>query len=411
VAAVLAAVAGSVAVATYQASEDRQHRDEYVPSVPYGMVTLQSGDYDGIRAPRPLTGLISDVEKHLPVTGRADVSQIPAYMETPKANVCPRYTPKWERLSDAQKWRAAESWKCGGNLTAGYSMIFGGPVIGGPDVLRALQVKDPQAFAALRRGEAVAFDRKYLQHGEVSFSAFDDYREARKAQGTGKPAGRKITLPAHLLRGQQETYGMTVLIPPAAVRERGYEPKVSGAYFTTDRLPTEAEQQALDGAFAERDESPSMYVERGYHSSQGGTQLALTVFAGLVTLGAAAIATSLAQADAGPDLRTLTAVGAAPRVRRTLSGLQCGAIAAMGVVLGTVAGLVPAIGLRKAEEHRDLQFFKESFGNGWGGPPHAPVAVPWTSLAALLVVVPLGAALLATLATRSQSGALRGREG
>ena len=41
--------------------------------------------------------------------------------------------------------------------------------------------------------------------------------------------------------------------------------------------------------------------------------------------------------------------------------------------------------------------------------PYVPIIVPWETLAALLVAVPLGAALLAALVTRSR-GALARRE-
>ena len=40
-------------------------------------------------------------------------------------------------------------------------------------------------------------------------------------------------------------------------------------------------------------------------------------------------------------------------------------------------------------------------------PPHVPIVVPWETLAALLVAVPLGAALLAALVTRSRGALAR----
>ena len=85
-------------------------------------------------------------------------------------------------------------------------------------------------------------------------------------------------------------------------------------------------------------------VEQGWVDENGLVLLALTVFAGLVTIGAAGIATGLAQADAEADLKTLAAVGAPPSVRRMLSGFQCGLVAAMGVVLGSAAGVLKGIG-------------------------------------------------------------------
>ena len=108
----------------------------------------------------------------------------------------------------------------------------------------------------------------------------------------------------------------------------------------------------------------SLHVEEGYASENSIVLLALTVFAGLVTIGAAGIATGLAQADAEADLKTLAAVGAPPRVRRTLSGFQCGVVAAMGVVLGSAAGVLPAIGLRLTEEREQMRFYQEALDQG-----------------------------------------------
>ena len=63
------------------------------------------------------------------------------------------------------------------------------------------------------------------------------------------------------------------------------------------------------------------------------------IVAGLITLGAAAIATGLAAVDGRADLSTLAAVGASPRVRRALSLSQSGVIAGPRSLLGAIVGL------------------------------------------------------------------------
>lgn len=156
----------------------------------------------------------------------------------------------------------------------------------------------------------------------------------------------------------------------------------------------------------------TMRIEAGYQGNDSLGLLALTVFAGLVTIGAAGIATGLAQADAEADLKTLAAVGAAPRVRRTLSGFQCGVVALMGVVLGSAAGILPAVGLRMVQRRELDALYEHQLNNGYVSAqeavPYVPISVPWETLAQLIVVVPLGAALLAALVTRS-TGALARR--
>ena len=158
------------------------------------------------------------------------------------------------------------------------------------------------------------------------------------------------------------------------------------------------QRQKLDAELDKTGSDISLHIEKGYTSENSIILLALTVFAGLITIGAAGIATGLAQADAEADLKTLAAVGAPPRVRRTLSGFQCGVVAAMGVVLGSAAGVLPAIGLRLTEKREQAKWYQEALDQGYSpsdAVPYVPILIPWETLAALLIAVPVGAALLA----------------
>jgi putative ABC transport system ATP-binding protein len=131
------------------------------------------------------------------------------------------------------------------------------------------------------------------------------------------------------------------------------------------------------------DETGPPAVERGYRSEFGLGLLVLVLGAAIITLGAAGIATGLAQADARPDHATLAAVGADPRMRRSLAAMQALAIAGIGSALGVAAGFVPALALV-------------------GATPDLDPVVPWTPLLALLAGVPLLAAAAAWLCTRSR---------
>jgi putative ABC transport system permease protein len=101
------------------------------------------------------------------------------------------------------------------------------------------------------------------------------------------------------------------------------------------------------------------------------------------TLGAAAIATGLALADARADHATLSAAGAPPALWRVLAMFQAAVIAGIGTALGIAAGFVPAVAFIRAM-------------------PDLALIVPWTSLVVTLLVVPLVAATLAGLFTRSR---------
>ncbi|MGW5349363.1 FtsX-like permease family protein [Streptomyces sp. NPDC004031] len=416
VAAVLAAVAGSVAVATYTASKGQEDRQAHHAMLPYGSVAVSglgsaSGDLARVRAA---------VEKDFPVTGRVDVSRIyigapscavdeeegcgAVQAEMPDANRCPsapheggpavRPTSVEVLLAD---------WRCTRPNRATAMPSDGGIMVGGADVLHALGIRDPAAEQALGRGETVLFDRAYADHGTLRVTVIADVTKTDVGEGS-EPAGKVKVLPAYLA-AEDTPYGLMALVPPRAAEAAGFRTVALGSFYTTARMPSGKEQQTLDLDVAKIGTQASVYVEDGYSRHDGVLLLALAIFAGLVTVGAAGITTGLAQADAGPDLRTLAAIGASGGIRRTLSGFQCGIVAVMGVVLGSVAGVLPAVALRRVERRHRWAQFRRDLLHGWtdaSSVPHVPVAIPWGTLTLLVVAVPLGAGLLAALVTRSR---------
>ncbi|MGW6552912.1 FtsX-like permease family protein [Streptomyces sp. NPDC055051] len=433
VAAVLAAVAGTVAVATYTSSSDAQYRAEYSASLPHGAVSFFQMEESG----RDVPAVADAVQRYFSVETRADVSRVavgkpgcPAWgggagcgqyeVMLPPANECPmwasttdgsdpseKFTPEQRRTMVKEDWRCKES-------RGGGVYVDGGILVGDARLLKVLGIDDPGAVKALADGKAVVFSKPLVDRdGTIGIKQITDTKAAEKASMENKPAPGKISkISTHLVTGDPKSYGLQVLLPPATAKAAGLTTVPVGAYFSTDAMPSSEQRQKLDAELATLGAGIDLTVEEGYVSDDSIFLIALTVFAGLVTIGAAGIATGLAQADAEADLKTLAAVGAPPRVRRTLSGFQCGVVAAMGVVLGSVSGLLPAMGLRLTEERQQLRFHEQMLSEGWGGdtsPPYVPIVVPWETLAALLVAVPLGAALLAALVTRSK-GAVARRE-
>ncbi|WP_127354221.1 FtsX-like permease family protein [Actinacidiphila soli] len=423
VAAVLAAVAGTVAIATYAASSDQESRDGYTAYLPNGTVSL-SVDTAGSRE---LPAVKAAVEKDLPVAGVADFSRIVVgektcdvwssdtgcgYSElvTPKASQCPLYDERNGKLSTAQKRKWAKNWRCASTSRPVAVDTSDGILVGDASILKALGVHDTAAEKALADGRAVVFDKRQVdKNGRITLALIKDYSD----ENTAEKSPHKTFVAYRPKTGKTNGYGVTAVVSQAAAKAAGVRTVPYGMIVSTSRMPSSTERQTLDGAMDKLGVQANIRVEEGYVSKNSVIMLALAIFAGLVTIGAAGIATGLAQADAEPDLRTLTAVGAPPRVRRTLSGFQCGVVAAMGVLLGSAAGTLPAVGLRKAEERQALKMYHESLDHGWGlnTLPHTPIVVPWATLAALIVAVPLGAALLAALVTRSRSELARRAEG
>ncbi|MFH9957022.1 FtsX-like permease family protein [Streptomyces roseolus] len=434
VAAVLAAVAGTVAVATYTSSSDAQYRAEYTASLPHGAVSFFQMEEGG----RDVPAVADAVQRYFSVETRADVSRVavgkpgcPAWgggdgcgqyeLMLPPANECPMWAATADGSDPSEKFTPEqrrkllrEDWRCKETSGGGGVYVDGGLLVGDARLLKVLGIDDPGAVRALADGKAVVLSRPLVdKDGTIGIKQITDLKAAEQASMARKPSPGKVSrIPAHLVQGDPKSYGLQVLMTPAAAKAAGLATAPVGAYFSTDALPSSEQRQKLDAELATLGAGVDLTVEEGYVSDDSIFLLALTVFAGLVTIGAAGIATGLAQADAEADLKTLAAVGAPPRVRRTLSGFQCGVVAAMGVVLGSLAGLLPAMGLRLTEEREQIRFHEQILAEGWGSdltPPYVPIVIPWETLAALLVVVPLGAALLAALVTRSK-GAVARRE-
>jgi putative ABC transport system permease protein len=157
-------------------------------------------------------------------------------------------------------------------------------------------------------------------------------------------------------------------------------------------MPTVAEHDRVQAAFGN---TAGVYVERGPRPrSDTQTLLLLAAVAGVIALGAAAIATGLAAADGRADLSTLAVVGASPRVRRGLSLSQSGVIAGLGSLLGAVAGLGGAVAV--------LVALNRGYADLWPAPTPYPITLPWLNVAVAVLVVPLVAMLGTGLLTRSR---------
>ncbi|MGV9311021.1 FtsX-like permease family protein [Streptomyces sp. NPDC003691] len=428
VAAVLAAVAGTVAVATYAASDEAQQKASYVAEAPHGSLLVTDENNS-----REIPAIRSAVQRNAPVEVRADVDRIVIGKKScgmwdsdpgcgrysivvPKANQCPLHTYSNARGAEdpgakytVQQRRAlAKDWRC--KSTEG--PYLGDVLVADEKLLKVLGAKDPAAERALKAGKAITFNKQHIgPDGKVTIKVITDTKAADKAMEAGKEEpGTVRSVPTHLVAdgARDKAYGFQTVLPPAAAKSLGVLAVPYGAYFSTDRMTNSTEKQKLDDELSRISTSVSLRIEKGFESDTSIVLLALAAFATLITVGAAGIATGLSQADAEADLKTLTAVGAPPRVRRTLSGFQCGVVATMGVVLGSAAGVLPAVGLLLTERRSDQSWYEDSLNQGYEmAAPYVPIIMPWETLGALLVVVPLGAALLAALMTRSRGAVAR----
>ncbi len=285
-----------------------------------------------------------------------------------------------------------------------YSSTYSPLTADDANLLRNLYgVTDQGAGHSLAAGKAVVFHARYLKDGKVTFPYSAPVVAEGAVAARSKPVYTEIAVDAVLAEPSLASPAQAVISPATAAR-LGFSTTPTGSVWLPAAAPSDGAQQKADGALAKLSERRDLLkIERGYESESSLVRLGLNVFAGIVALGAAGIATGLAAADSQRDLTTLAAVGAEPRVRRSLSGFQCGVIAAMGALLGVVCGVVPGVALRKVEAAASSYpgMSPEELAN------KASLVFPWPTLAATVLLLPVLAAALAALMTRSRITLLR----
>lgn len=387
VAAVLAAVSGSVALSLFVASLSDKDERLYQPAMGYGQAFLRAGAAPGQPPAQVLLAAVRRVappDDELPVTGfppplDCGTSCTTVAVVAPPEQRCPLelLLAAGREVTTAESDAASADPRCN---REGYvsSSPFSGPVVGDADAfVRLTGLDSPAARRALADGRMVVFDRAHVSDGlgAVEVTTYD--------QATGEQrAARTVRLPATFVdpEGPGVVSGW---LSPAAAAQVGVPTALEGVVVEYAVPPDDDTEEAVSAALAEQGDAGFFRVERGYRDEYGVGLLALLVGSAVVTLGASAVATGLAQADGRADQATLAAVGAAPRLRRRLTAFQAATVAGLGAALGTAAGFVPTTAYLYADEQ--MRFVP-----------------PWLHLAVIAVVVPAVAALCAGLVTRSR---------
>ena len=368
VAAVLAAVAGSVAVSTYVSSLDRDDARRYTPAAAHGVVTASLSTSDAALA----DDVARVLQDRLPGTTAVPVRALGAGTTRD-----PGYVELTTR-PDA----GCEAGRC---EEGSYASRFEGQfAVGGPALAQVVSGVPASDAAVLDRGGALVPPSSLRPDGTALLLV----HPPGDLDGT---QGREVVVSAAALPAGAR---QQPLLSEQAARALGLPVGVVGLAALPPAMPTDADEDRLRAAVLQVAAGASVDVERGYESRYGIGLLVLLGGSALLVLGASGIATGLAAADGRADLATLAAVGASPGLRRLLAASQSVVTAGLGTVLGTVAGLVPAVGLIRAINAPDA--------TGYVRPVPFPVVVPWPSIAVTLLVVPLLAGLLAAALTRSR---------
>lgn len=413
ISAVMAAVAGSVALTVYL-SASAGHDPKYVKAIPTGSVVVQalSAAADRAPVPAPIDRITTAIRALLPgakvvpfktptcpaapagTDGSAasepvvsTFCSVPA--QTAPSKACPFYLQ--DSLSEADQLRARADPRCNPVDT-----ISSGPdtqiVTDDPVVVSAVTgLAGDQlavAVATLRRDGVLVSDPSQMENG----SAIVSLPTAPDDANADKPAPQ-LTVPAYLV-----TTGVSMsyepILSPGLVTAIHLHSIDAGVLAIPIAVPSQATEDGITAALSGVP-GTVIYVERGnVDQHRSPVPLMLAIAAAVIALGAAGIATGLAAADSRHDLTTLAAVGATPRVRRVLSLAQSGVITGLGSVIGAVAGIGAAAAV--------ITGINSQYDQIWPAPATYRIIVPWLNLGISLLAVPLTAMLFAGLLTRAR---------
>jgi putative ABC transport system permease protein len=399
ISAVMAAVAGSVAIGLYFASEQAAFAEQTTP-LPIGTVTVAAPPSDA--GPPDLTAVEATVRSVLPVTAFHQLTQVACPAGSPADQYCdlsPEVPPDKKcpyadaavgtRILTTDEARAARRDRRCDNPYLGMGRVY----VDDGTVLAAITDASADdlasATAMLRSGGIVVRDATFVRDGRVTVAIVRG-DPTNPDPATWLANATRMSLPAYALSTGNP--GAPFVISPSVVAQAGLATQPANMIVDTTRPPTQAE---IDRAQLQLEPLQAFItIEQAWQTDVNILLWILAGAAGIITLGAAAIATGLAAADGRADLSTLAAVGASPRLRRGLSLSQSGVIAGLGSMLGAAAGTGAAVAIVVAMNQR--------WSDVWPGPPLMPITFPWPSLTISLLVVPLVAMLGAGLLTRSR---------
>ncbi|WP_230415837.1 FtsX-like permease family protein [Micromonospora tarapacensis] len=298
ISAVMAAVAGSVALGLFLASDEARADQRYRPVLPDHTVLVTTNGDPALNAPPSLAEITGPARELLgagtivPLVAPGCQPDFDACLVTatlPASRACP-WQP-YERLGAADQLRARADRRCqgaAGDLYGSYQRV----VVDDGTVLPLLTGVEPAdvaaATATLRSGGAVVTDARYLTGGRLDLRVEHD-DEARPAD--------TATVPGHAL--ETALGGHWLLLSPDAADRLGLVTRQTGWAMETDEPPERERQDAFVAALR-----PLGSVGVGVEHSRDfqDSRPLLLLLAGVsaaVTVGAAGIATGLAAAEGG----------------------------------------------------------------------------------------------------------------
>lgn len=412
VAAIMGGAAALTIFAIATSSDAEQQRRDYTAQLPMGLGTYSEYTNDG-SAPEDVVGQAQSALQRAGVTGVDAVpfSRIvdPAgyYYQPSGEETSPRFVAAVpEGCTDSAAVQEEQQITDTGEPVASRCAVLGsfaynsslGQISALPmAAIREMMGLDDAQLAVLADGGVVSMVPQLGTSAEFITGTVGEVSEQ-----TGEPALDEVSsrttltvaqLPATRANIGRLGGGVGALVSTETATTLGWPTLTDSALLHADSGPlTKDIEQAVQET---SDDMSSVYVEQGFQYPLalimgilfGGFALLLII----VTL----ISTSLALAEQQSDMGTFAAVGATKGTRRSLAAAQSAVVATIGGVLGVAVGFFPGVALTYPLTSQNWDPI-----TGIMGDADPILVIPWLPIVAVVIGVPLIAALLSAAAVR-----------
>jgi hypothetical protein len=332
----------------------------------------------GVQTTAVLSSAPDTVAPGVTASGAA-VTQVPGVKNAPfavpqvvKSAVCPD-----DFVPTSQDARCPNPDFLGSSINSNGSAIWVGSVA---DFHTLVSVKpSAQSLQTLRSGGAVSFYPQFVSSGHLTLAWKNKEDDDPYERDTGRNVRTQVIRAS--VQQTPHAYGFGLFMSPSTAKALGISFSPNAIIARLDRAPTASQTDTLrndldllsSGAlYAQDEEGPPIFA--------AAWSWALLALSGLVALGSAAVAISLARADGRKDDATLYSLGSSPAARRSFGFWQAIVLVGSGTIIGCVLSLIPAWAL--------------SFSTGQvQGTSAIPFTPQWAQLALTAFGLPLAIAI------------------